>query len=119
MRELSNYLKSDSEFAHALLNSSMENIVAFRETFLHALKTQEEKQYMDAFYKIKTTLVFTGNTKLREQCDLITDLIKNQGISAVDTRLKNSLCRSCSSSIGELQKQLIHYTSNYENLNMR
>lgn len=119
MKELSGYLKNDSEFAQVLLDSFIKNIAEFRENFLHAMKEHEEKQYMEAYHKIKTTLGFTGNAKLREQCDLITDLIKNEGINAVDTRLQNSLCRLCSNSIIELQKQLIHYTSNYESFSVR
>jgi HPt (histidine-containing phosphotransfer) domain-containing protein len=118
MRELSSYLESDSEFAQALLGSFKENIKEFRENFLMAVKAREEKQYMDAYHKIKATLGYSGNAKLKEQCDQIVDLIKSQGITAVDTRLQNSLCRSCSSSIEELQKQIIQYTTKYENFSV-
>lgn len=119
MKELSSYLKSDSEFAQSLLSSFIDNIEEFRTSFMLAMKAQSEKDYRIAYHKIKTTLGFTGNEKLREQCDLIADLIKNEGIEAVDIRLQNYLCRLCSSSIEDLQKLLIKYTSNYEDISVR
>jgi hypothetical protein len=110
MSTLLNYLESDSAFAQVLFNSFMKNIEEFRTHFQQAVETQEEKLYMQAYCKIKTTLGFTGNVKLLAQCNLINNIIKHAGIAAVDARLKNSTCRLCSESIEALKDQLNHYS---------
>lgn len=109
MSTLSNYLESDTAFAQVLFNSFMKNIVEFRVHFLQAIESQEENLYIQAYYKIKTTLGFTGNEKLLAQCDLIHNIINHAGIAAIDVRLKNSTCRLCSESIEVLKNQLNHY----------
>ena len=109
MKTLLEYLETDQEFARELITSLSDNLTEFRDSLLQAIKLRDSEIFLSSYHKMKTTLGYTQNEKLKLQADMIKSMMLQQGVESIDVRVRNTFCGLCDSSSFELQKQLKYY----------
>lgn len=109
MKELSEYLEADPEFANELVTSFSDNLMEFRESLLRTIERQDSSIFLKAHHKMKTTLSYTRNERLEQLANQIKLIIEQQGIGFIENKTKNAFCRLCNNSIADLKIRLNTY----------